>query len=168
MITGEEQNGDGRIVTETILAGKNEEQLARKKLPMLLAACCAIFPRLAKELFVSKRPRQTGNREGEHEQPRDLKSDRSNHCLTRSAAILNSFSSSRTADCPVQVSLGTSTLRRTAIRLWKETDVWRYLGTLLRGQLMNTGSTMCELTRGEFQDGFVMAPTANRNKQFVR
>jgi hypothetical protein len=63
-----QQNEEERYpVAQAVFAGEHIEELALKEVGAFFAALRAVFTRFAEDLFVRNRPRNAGDRDGEHE-----------------------------------------------------------------------------------------------------
>ena len=75
-VAGEDEEEQRYIMTEAVFAGEQVEELAFPERRAFTAATDAVLAGLAEDLFVRDGPRNTGDGDGEHEQPNDLDGQR--------------------------------------------------------------------------------------------
>ena len=70
--SGDDEHRCRNVVTETVLAGEEVEELSQQKVRFVLAAAFAELSRFAKDLLMRDGPSDTGNRKREQYQDGEL------------------------------------------------------------------------------------------------
>jgi len=76
LVARDEQEKNGHVMAETELAGEKKIQFPADVDAVVLTLAGAVFARLTENFFVSDRPGNAGDRNGQNEKPYQLHSER--------------------------------------------------------------------------------------------